>query len=191
MSSDRCLRGPCRRCRARRGLVPRGYHLRHPMHPADRVISFTGLAQACQSVSVIAARFGVSGPVVERGLPIGHTAPGLPDTRRGNGIDLEVSRTFAVTADHAPDGRAGTGLCPRGCACPPGSCSACSPGSRCRADPPRRLASSGPTPASPPGKRSFATCFAREEERGIRFEDPVVSKKCARATFRAGRLLTS
>ncbi len=73
--------------------------IRIAMHPAEQVVSFSKLADAGQSVSAIAARFGASERVVEQRLRLGNAAPELLDAYRANEIDLEVLKAFAVTAD--------------------------------------------------------------------------------------------
>ena len=73
--------------------------IRIAMHPADQVVAFSKLADAGQSVSAIAARFGASERVVEQRLRLGNAAPELLDAYRANEIDLEVLKAFAVTAD--------------------------------------------------------------------------------------------
>ena len=73
--------------------------IRVPMHPADQVVAFTKLAEAGQSVSAIAARFGASERVVEQRLRLGNAAPELLDAYRADEIDLEVLKAFAVTTD--------------------------------------------------------------------------------------------
>ncbi len=73
--------------------------IRVPMHPADQVVAFTKLADAGQSVSAIAARFGASERVVEQRLRLGNAAPELLDAYRADEIDLEVLKAFAVTTD--------------------------------------------------------------------------------------------
>ncbi len=73
--------------------------VRIAMHPADQVVAFTGLADAGQSVSSIAARFGLSERLVEQRLRLGNAAPELLDAYRADQIDLEVLRAFSVTTD--------------------------------------------------------------------------------------------
>ncbi len=73
--------------------------VRIAMHPADQVVAFTKLADAGQSVSAIAVRFGASERIVEQRLRLGNAAPELLDAYRANEIDLEVLKAFAVTAD--------------------------------------------------------------------------------------------
>ena len=73
--------------------------VRIAMHPADQVVAFTKLADAGQSVSAIAARFGASQRIVEQRLRLGNAAPELLDAYRADEIDLEVLKAFAVTAD--------------------------------------------------------------------------------------------
>ncbi len=73
--------------------------VRIAMHPADQVVAFTKLADAGQSVSSIAARFGLSERLVEQRLRLGNAAPELLDAYRADAIDLEVLKAFAVTSD--------------------------------------------------------------------------------------------
>ena len=73
--------------------------VRIAMHPADQVVAFTKLVQSGQSVSSVAARFGLSERLVEQRLRLGNAAPELLDAYRADGIDLEVLKAFAVTTD--------------------------------------------------------------------------------------------
>jgi len=73
--------------------------VRIAMHPADQVVAFTRLVQAGQSVSSVAARFGLSERIVEQRLRLGNAAPELLDAYRADEIDLEVLKAFAVTTD--------------------------------------------------------------------------------------------
>ena len=73
--------------------------VRVAMHPADQVVAFTSLARAGQQVSSIAARFGLSERLVEQRLRLGNAAPELLDAYRADEIDLEVLKAFAVTTD--------------------------------------------------------------------------------------------
>jgi len=74
--------------------------VRIAMHPADQVIAFTELAESGVTVAAIAARFGISEPVVEQRLRLGNAAPELLDAYRADDIDLETLKAFAVTTDH-------------------------------------------------------------------------------------------
>ena len=73
--------------------------VRIAMHPADQVVAFTRLVQAGQSVSSVAARFGLSERLIEQRLRLGNAAPELLDAYRADEIDLEVLKAFAVTTD--------------------------------------------------------------------------------------------
>ncbi len=73
--------------------------MRIAMHPADQVVAFTKLAQSGQSVSSVAARFGLSEQLVEQRMRLGSVAPELLDVYRADGIDFEVLKAFAVTTD--------------------------------------------------------------------------------------------
>ena len=74
--------------------------IRIAMHPADQVTAFTKLAESGVTVAAIAARFGISEPLVEQRLRLGNAAPELLDAYRGDDIDLETLKAFAVTTDH-------------------------------------------------------------------------------------------
>ena len=49
--------------------------VRIAMHPADQVVAFTKLAEAGQSVSAIASRFGMSERLVEQRLHLRNPTP--------------------------------------------------------------------------------------------------------------------
>ena len=73
--------------------------IRVPMHPADQVTAFTGLAQDGFSVAVIAARFGVTERIVEQRIRLGNVAPEILEAYRADEINLETVKAFAVTTD--------------------------------------------------------------------------------------------
>ena len=74
--------------------------IRIAMHPADQVTAFTELAESGVTVAAIAARFGISEPLVEQRLRLGNAAPELLDAYRADEIGLETLKAFAVTIDH-------------------------------------------------------------------------------------------
>ncbi|MCY4440692.1 MAG: ParB N-terminal domain-containing protein [Deltaproteobacteria bacterium] len=74
--------------------------IRIAMHPADQVTAFTKLAESGVTVAAIAARFGISEPLVEQRLRLGNAASELLDAYRADEIDLETLKAFAVTTDH-------------------------------------------------------------------------------------------
>ena len=74
--------------------------IRIAMHPADQVTAFTKLAESGVTVAAIAARFGISEPLVEQRLRLGNAAPELLDAYRADDIDLETLKAFTVTTDH-------------------------------------------------------------------------------------------
>ena len=74
--------------------------VRIPMHPADQVTAFMELAESGVTVAAIAARFGISEPLVEQRLRLGNAAPELLDAYRADEIGLETLKAFAVTTDH-------------------------------------------------------------------------------------------
>ena len=74
---------------------------RSAMHPADQVVAFSELAEAGQSVSSIAARFGLSVRLVEQRLRLGNAAPDLLDAYRADAIDLaRPSSSWSRPARH-------------------------------------------------------------------------------------------
>ncbi len=74
--------------------------VRIAMHPADQVVAFTELTESGVTVAAIAARFGISEPLVEQRLRLGNAAPELLDAYRADEIGLETLKAFAVTTDH-------------------------------------------------------------------------------------------
>jgi len=74
--------------------------IRIAMHPADQVTAFMKLAESGVTVAAIAARFGISEPLVEQRLRLGNAAPELLDAYRADEIGLETLKAFAVTTDH-------------------------------------------------------------------------------------------
>ncbi|MDE0334235.1 MAG: hypothetical protein OXI64_04700 [Defluviicoccus sp.] len=62
--------------------------------------AFTELAKSGVTVAAIAARFGISEPLVEQRLRLGNAAPELLDAYRADEIGLETLKAFAVTTDH-------------------------------------------------------------------------------------------
>ena len=75
--------------------------VRVAMHPADQAEAFGRLAAGGVSVAALAARFGVSGRVVEQRLRLGNAAPALLDAYRAGEFDLDTLQAFAATADTA------------------------------------------------------------------------------------------
>ncbi len=74
--------------------------IRIPMHPVDQVTAFTDLAGEGFTVAAIAARFGVTERIVEQRIRLGNVAPGILEAYRADETDLEVLKAFAVTTDH-------------------------------------------------------------------------------------------
>ena len=74
--------------------------VRIAMHPADQVVAFTKLAEAGQSISSIAARFGLSERLVEQRLRLGNAAPELLDAYRAFGNYSKVIDYCRTLAGH-------------------------------------------------------------------------------------------
>ncbi len=74
--------------------------IRIAMHPADQVTAFMELAKSGVTVAAIAARFGISEPLVEQRLRLGNAAPELLNAYRADEIGLETLKAFTVTTDH-------------------------------------------------------------------------------------------
>ena len=74
---------------------------REDMHPADQAVAFRACADAGASVTVIAARFGVSEHTVAQRLRLAHAAPELLDAYRADEMDLATLMAFTVTTDPA------------------------------------------------------------------------------------------
>ncbi len=158
--------------------------IRVPMHPADQVVAFTKLADAGQSVSAIAARFGASERIVEQRLRLGNAAPELLDAYRAGEIDLEVLKAFAVTADRERQMAAWEHVSGQGY--------------RPSAWQVKRLLTEERVPGATAiarfvgveayeaaGGAVMRDLFARDDESGVWFEDPVLLEKLAMQKLQA------
>ncbi len=152
--------------------------IRIAMHPADQVTAFTKLAESGVTVAAIAARFGISEPLVEQRLRLGNAAPELVDAYRADEIDLETLKAFAVTTDHGRQMAVWEQLANQGYR--PTSWEV------------KRLLTEERTPANSAmarfvginayeaaGGPVLRDLFADEEESGIWLEDPVLLQKLA------------
>ena len=158
--------------------------IRVPMHPADQVVAFSELARAGQSVSAIAARFGASERIVEQRLRLGNAAPELLDAYRADEIDLEVLKAFAVTADRERQMAAweqvvGQGYRPSAWQVKRLLTEERVPGGTAIA---RFVGVEAYEAAGGPVMRDL---FARDDESGVWFEDPVLLAKLATDKLRA------
>ena len=158
--------------------------IRVPMHPADQVVAFTKLADAGQSVSAIAARFGASERVVEQRLRLGNAAPELLDAYRADEIDLEVLKAFAVTTDRERQMAVWEQVAAQGY--------------RPSAWQVKRLLTEERVPGATAvarfvgvdayetaGGQVLRDLFARDDESGVWFEDPVLLEKLATGKLQA------
>ena len=158
--------------------------IRVPMHPADQVVAFTKLADAGQSVSAIAVRFGASERIVEQRLRLGNAAPELLDAYRADEIDLEVLKAFAVTADRERQMAVWEQISGQGY--------------RPSAWQVKRLLTEERVPGATAiarfvgveayeaaGGLVMRDLFARDDESGVWFEDPVLLEKLAMAKLQA------
>ena len=158
--------------------------MRIAMHPADQVTAFTKLVQSGQSVSSVAARFGTSERVVEQRLRLGNAAPELLDAYRADEIDLEVLKAFAVTTDRDRQLAVWEQVSAQGY--------------RTSAWQVRRLLTEERVPGTSAvarfvgveayeaaGGAVMRDLFARDDESGVWFEDPVLLEKLATAKLQA------
>ncbi len=158
--------------------------IRVPMHPADQVVAFSELARAGQTVSAIAARFGASERIVEQRLRLGNAAPELLDAYRADEIDLEVLKAFAVTADRERQMAVWEQVVGQGY--------------RPSAWQVKRLLTEEQVPGATAiarfvgieayeaaGGAVMRDLFARDDESGVWFEDPVLLAKLATDKLRA------
>ncbi len=158
--------------------------IRVPMHPADQVVAFAKLADAGQSVSAIAARFGLSERLVEQRLRLGNAAPELLDAYRAGEIDLEALKAFAVTADRERQMAVWEQVAAQGY--------------RPSAAQVKRLLTEERVPGGTAiarfvgveayeaaGGQVMRDLFAEEYEHGVWFEDPVLLEKLAMAKLQA------
>ena len=152
--------------------------IRVAMHPADQVVAFSKLVQAGQSVSAIAARFGTSERVVEQRLRLGNAAPELLDAYRADEIDLEVLKAFAVTTDRERqmavwEQVSGQGYRPAAWQVKRLLTEERVPGASAIA----RFVGVDAYEAA--GGQVLRDLFARDDESGVWFEDPVLLEKLA------------
>ena len=154
------------------------------MHPADQVVAFTKLVQAGQSVSSVAARFGLSERLVEQRLRLGNAAPELLDAYGADGIDLEVLKAFAVTTDRERQMAVWEQVSAQGY--------------RPSAWQVKRLLTEERVPGATAvarfvgmeayeaaGGQVLRDLFARDDENGVWFEDPVLLAKLATEKLQA------
>ncbi|MXY41595.1 MAG: chromosome partitioning protein ParB [Rhodospirillaceae bacterium] len=171
------------------GVEPREISLaenvgRCAMHPADQVVAFSELVKARQSVSSIAARFGLSERLVEQRLRLGNAAPELLDAYRADEIDLEVLKAFAVTADRERQLAVWEQVSAQGY--------------RPAAWQVKRLLTEERVPGASAvarfvgveayeaaGGQVLRDLFARDDESGVWFEDPVLLEKLATEKLQA------
>ncbi len=177
-------------CKMKRdGVEPREISLaenvgRCAMHPADQVVAFSELVGAGQSVSSIAARFGLSERLVEQRLRLGNAAPELLDAYRADEIDLEVLKAFAVTTDRERQMAVWEQVSGQGY--------------RPTAWQVKRLLTEERVPGvsaiarfvgveayEAAGGQVLRDLFARDDESGVWFEDPVLLEKLAMAKLQA------
>ena len=177
-------------CQMKRdGVEPREISLaenvgRCAMHPADQVVAFSELVKARQSVSSIAARFGLSERLVEQRLRLGKAAPELLDAYRADRIDLEVLKAFAVTTDRERQLAVWEQVSAQGY--------------RPAAWQVKRLLTEERVPGASAiarfvgveayeaaGGTVMRDLFARDDESGVWFEDPVLLEKLAMAKLQA------
>ncbi len=154
------------------------------MHPADQVVAFSDLARAGQPVSSIAARFGLSERLVEQRLRLGNAAPELLDAYRADEIDLEVLKAFAVTTDRERqmavwEQVAGQGYRPSAWQVKRLLTEERVPGASSIA----RFV--GVEAYEAAGGQVLRDLFARDDETGVWFEDPVLLEKLATDRLRA------
>ena len=158
--------------------------VRIAMHPADQVVAFTKLVQAGQSISSIAARFGTSERIVEQRLRLGNAAPELLDAYRADEVDLEVLKAFAVTTDRERqmavwEQVAGQGYRPSAWQVKRLLTEERVPGATAVA---RFVGVEAYEAAGGPVMRDL---FARDDESGVWFEDPVLLAKVATEKLQA------
>ena len=158
--------------------------IRIAMHPADQVVAFAKLTEAGQSVAAIASRFGMSERLVEQRLRLGNAAPELLEAYRNNEIDLEVLKAFAVTTDRERQMAVWEQISAQGY--------------RPSAWQVKRLLTEERVPGASAvarfvgveayeaaGGQVLRDLFARDDESGVWFEDPVLLEKLATEKLQA------
>ncbi|MCY4478720.1 MAG: ParB N-terminal domain-containing protein, partial [Rhodospirillales bacterium] len=152
--------------------------MRIPMHPVDQVTAFTELAREGFTVAAIAARFGVSERTVEQRIRLGNVAPEILEAYRADETDLETVKAFAVTTDRERQMAAWRQVS--------------SQGYRPTAWQVKRLLTEervlaatatarfvGIESYEAAGGKVLRDLFARDDESGVWFEDPVLLAKLA------------
>ncbi len=158
--------------------------IRIAMHPADQVVAFAKLTEAGQSVAAIASRFGMSERLVQQRLRLGNAAPELLEAYRNNEIDLEVLKAFAVTTDRERQMTVWEQVSAQGY--------------RPSAWQVKRLLTEERVPGASAvarfvgveayeaaGGQVLRDLFARDDESGVWFEDPVLLEKIATEKLQA------
>jgi ParB family chromosome partitioning protein len=79
--------------------------IRAPMHPADQFEAFRALIDDGQSVTDIAARFGIAEKAVKQRLKLARVSPMVFAAYRKDELTLEQVQAFAVTDDHVAQDR--------------------------------------------------------------------------------------
>ena len=158
--------------------------IRIAMHPADQVVAFAKLTEAGQSVAAIASRFGMSERLVEQRLRLGNAAPELLEAYRNNEIDLEVLKAFAVTTDRERqmavwEQISAQGYRPSAWQVKRLLTEERVPGASAVA----RFVGVGAYEAA--GGQVLRDLFARDDESGVWFEDPVLLEKLATGKLQA------
>jgi ParB family chromosome partitioning protein len=74
--------------------------IREQMHPADQFEAFRDLIHKGNPIADVAARFGVTGKVVEKRLKLACVSPVIIAAYRDAKLDLEQVMAFAISDDH-------------------------------------------------------------------------------------------
>ncbi len=88
--------------------------VRVAMHPLDQFAAFAALIDEGKSVEDVAARFGITPGIVTRRMKLARVAPVVLEAFREQAITLEAVMGFAVSDDHAEQGRVYAEIVSRG-----------------------------------------------------------------------------
>lgn len=79
--------------------------IRAPMHPADQFEAFRTIIDGGATIANVAARFGLSEPLVTKRLKLGRLSPVILEAYRKGDIDLDAAQAFAISDDHVAQER--------------------------------------------------------------------------------------
>ena len=150
------------------------------IHPADQVEAFAALVESGSTVSEIAVRFGVSERTVEQRLRLGNVAEEIREAYRSGEIDMKTLEAFTLTTDQKRQLAVWEGLPCRGKGSHVGAWMVRNRLTESRLSGDDALAVFvGLEAYTAAGGRVTRDLFARDDPRGLWFDDPELLRKLA------------